>query len=76
MYVQNNLEHLCYLGLSQDILVYDIGNDLWYKQKASGVRVPENRRRFCAGAAWADDRSSYNISVDLSCSVEVSLIRS
>ncbi|KAJ6194068.1 hypothetical protein J3E72DRAFT_378740 [Bipolaris maydis] len=44
-----------------DILVYDIGNDLWYKQKASGVRVPENRRRFCAGAAWADDRSSYNI---------------
>ncbi|KAJ6211791.1 hypothetical protein PSV09DRAFT_1159488 [Bipolaris maydis] len=49
-----------------DILVYDIGNDLWYKQKASGVRVPENRRRFCAGAAWADDRSSYNISVDLS----------
>ncbi|EUC31638.1 hypothetical protein COCCADRAFT_6516 [Bipolaris zeicola 26-R-13] len=44
-----------------DIYVYDIGNDLWYKQKASGAGVPENRRRFCAGAAWADDRSSYNI---------------
>lgn len=63
----------CYSSLSQDIYVYDIGNDLWYKQKASGAGVPENRRRFCAGAAWADDRSSYNMSVGLSCSGEVSL---
>ncbi|KAH7116928.1 cell wall anchored protein [Dendryphion nanum] len=43
-----------------DIFIYDIGNNLWYKQKASG-EVPEQRRRFCAGATWTEDRSSYNI---------------
>lgn len=43
-----------------EILVYSIGDDLWYLQTATG-EVPEARRRFCAGAAWAEDRSSYNI---------------
>ncbi|CAI6335497.1 unnamed protein product [Periconia digitata] len=44
-----------------DIYIYDIANVLWYKQTASGDDIPGNRRRFCAGAAWAEDRSSYNI---------------
>ncbi|PWY89847.1 hypothetical protein BO70DRAFT_426286 [Aspergillus heteromorphus CBS 117.55] len=43
-----------------DILLYDIGNDKWYFQKATG-QIPENRRRFCAGVTWAQDLSSYNI---------------
>ncbi|KAF1996201.1 hypothetical protein P154DRAFT_609276, partial [Amniculicola lignicola CBS 123094] len=43
-----------------DIWVYSIGDNLWYKQTATGD-VPEQRRRFCAGATWAEDRSSYNI---------------
>ncbi|KAF2190559.1 hypothetical protein K469DRAFT_733284 [Zopfia rhizophila CBS 207.26] len=42
------------------IFLYDIANDIWYKQNATGD-VPEKRRRFCAGATWAGDRSSYNI---------------
>ncbi|KAF2680577.1 hypothetical protein K458DRAFT_479748 [Lentithecium fluviatile CBS 122367] len=44
-----------------EIYLYDIANDVWYKQTASGDEIPGDRRRFCAGAAWADDRSSYNI---------------
>ncbi|XPS94964.1 hypothetical protein M3J09_004261 [Ascochyta lentis] len=44
-----------------DIFVYDIANVKWYKQTASGVELPASRRRFCAGAAWAGDSSSYNI---------------
>ncbi|ORY17168.1 hypothetical protein BCR34DRAFT_62488 [Clohesyomyces aquaticus] len=43
-----------------DIKVYDIGDNKWYSQTATGD-VPEARRRFCAGATWAKDRSSYNI---------------
>lgn len=43
-----------------DIQIYDVGNEKWYSETATGD-VPEDRRRFCAGAAWADDRSSYNI---------------
>ncbi|KAF2464857.1 uncharacterized protein BDR25DRAFT_241162, partial [Lindgomyces ingoldianus] len=46
--------------LNEKIFLYDIGNDKWYTQNATGD-VPEMRRRFCAGAAWANDRSSYNI---------------
>ncbi|ORY18722.1 hypothetical protein BCR34DRAFT_660075 [Clohesyomyces aquaticus] len=42
------------------IYLYDIANDKWYTQNASGD-VPEQRRRFCAGATWVADRSSYNI---------------
>ncbi|KAF2259058.1 hypothetical protein CC78DRAFT_548631 [Lojkania enalia] len=44
----------------KEIRLYDIGNNRWYQETASGD-VPEDRRRFCAGATWADDRSSYNI---------------
>lgn len=32
----------------------------WYTQTTTG-QVPANRRKFCAGATWADDQSSYNI---------------
>jgi hypothetical protein len=44
----------------QEILVYSIADDLWYTQTATGD-VPEERRRFCAGLAYAEDRSSYNM---------------
>ena len=45
-----------------NIHVYDIQSSKWYTQTASGD-VPPNRKRFCAGATWADDQSSYNMSV-------------
>jgi hypothetical protein len=40
--------------------LYDIANSKWYSQNATG-QIPEKRRRFCAGATWAADGSSYNI---------------
>jgi hypothetical protein len=40
--------------------VYDIKSSKWYAQTAAGD-VPLSRRRFCAGAAWAPDQSSYNM---------------
>lgn len=43
-----------------EILVYDVLSFKWYTQKASGD-VPDERSRFCAGVAWAEDRSSYNM---------------
>ncbi|KAH7313854.1 hypothetical protein B0I35DRAFT_480501 [Stachybotrys elegans] len=42
-----------------EIFLYDVANTKWYTQKTSG-RTPEIRRRFCGGATWAQDRSSYN----------------
>ncbi|KAB5571722.1 hypothetical protein GE09DRAFT_1216339 [Coniochaeta sp. 2T2.1] len=42
------------------IFIYDVANTKWYTQNASG-RTPAIRRRFCAGATWAQDQSSYNI---------------
>jgi hypothetical protein len=42
------------------IHIYDIQSSKWYTQTAVGD-VPLARRRFCAGAAWASDRSSYNM---------------
>jgi hypothetical protein len=42
------------------IFIYDIASSKWYNQTASGD-VPDMRRRFCAGATWASDRSSYNM---------------
>jgi hypothetical protein len=42
------------------IYIYDIASTKWYSQIASG-EVPPDRRRFCAGAAWAPDQSSYNM---------------
>lgn len=43
-----------------EIFLYDVSNGKWYTQKTSG-RTPEDRRRFCGGATWAEDQSSYNI---------------
>jgi len=65
---------LVYFGGSQDlygdgsitpqpldkIFLYDVANAKWYTQRTTG-RTPEIRRRFCAGAAWAQDQSSYNM---------------
>jgi hypothetical protein len=42
------------------IYVYDIQSSRWYTQTATGD-VPAPRRRFCAGASWAQDHSSYNM---------------
>ncbi|EKG10828.1 Galactose oxidase/kelch beta-propeller [Macrophomina phaseolina MS6] len=43
-----------------NIYVYDIASTKWYKQTATGD-VPDMRRKFCGGATWAQDQSSYNI---------------
>jgi hypothetical protein len=67
-------EMLIYFGGSQDlygngtltpqpldkIFIFDVANTKWYTQVTSG-RTPEIRRRFCAGAIWAQDQSSYNM---------------
>lgn len=45
-----------------EIRLYDIANSKWYMQNATGD-IPEMRNKFCAGATWADDRSSYNMYV-------------
>jgi hypothetical protein len=42
------------------IWIYDLASSRWYSQTAIGD-VPDSRRRFCAGASWADDHSSWNI---------------
>lgn len=47
------------MDMSQ-ILVYDIGDNAWFVQTATGD-VPAARRKFCAGAAIAQDASSYNV---------------
>ncbi|KAH6866037.1 hypothetical protein B0T10DRAFT_612002 [Thelonectria olida] len=44
----------------EQIFVYDIISNKWHVQEANGT-IPEHRRRFCAGAVWSKDRSSYNI---------------
>lgn len=43
-----------------EIFVFDMATSKWYKQKANG-NVPGMRARFCAGATWAEDQSSYNM---------------
>lgn len=43
-----------------EILLYDILSGKAYTQNATGD-VPGTRRRFCAGAVWAEDQSSYNM---------------
>ncbi|KAI9706253.1 MAG: hypothetical protein M1820_004828 [Bogoriella megaspora] len=43
-----------------EILVYDLASEKWYTQNATGD-VPDMRGKFCAGATWPEDRSSYNI---------------
>lgn len=42
------------------IFLYDVVSTKWHIQTATGT-IPENRRRFCAGAVWAKDQSSYNM---------------
>ncbi|PVH92279.1 hypothetical protein DM02DRAFT_700347 [Periconia macrospinosa] len=42
------------------ILVYDPQTNSWFTQTATGA-IPQERARFCMDAAWAPDRSSYNI---------------
>lgn len=42
------------------VFIYDVVNSKWYRQAVSGT-TPNMRRRFCAGAAWPADWSSYNI---------------
>ncbi|KAF2142656.1 uncharacterized protein K452DRAFT_318239 [Aplosporella prunicola CBS 121167] len=42
------------------IHIYDIASTKWYTQQASGD-IPDDRRKFCGGATWAQDKSSYNI---------------
>lgn len=44
----------------EEIMIYDILSGKSYLQNATGT-VPEMRRRFCAGATWVDDQSSYNM---------------
>ena len=48
------------LTISQNIRVYDINENKWFVETATGD-VPSPRRGSCAGVAWADDRSSYNM---------------
>ncbi|CAG8958496.1 hypothetical protein HYFRA_00009810, partial [Hymenoscyphus fraxineus] len=42
------------------IYLYDVLSTNWYTQTATGD-LPPVRKRFCAGAVWAADHSSYNI---------------
>lgn len=44
-------------ALMSDIYVFDVAESKWYLQSADGD-VPDPRRKFCAGVAWAQDRSS------------------
>ncbi|KAF5566697.1 hypothetical protein FPHYL_3638 [Fusarium phyllophilum] len=46
-----------------EIFLYDMISNKWHVQKANGT-IPESRGRFCAGAIWAEDRSSYNIYIN------------
>jgi hypothetical protein len=53
-----------YTGEPMDqIRIFDIASQRFYTQSTSGT-PPAMRRRFCGGAAWAQDRSSYNMYVD------------
>jgi len=47
-------------ALMSDIHVFDVAESKWYLQSAGGD-VPDSRRKFCAGVAWVEDQSSYNI---------------
>ena len=44
----------------ETIFLYDVLSGKWYSVNATGT-VPSMRRRFCAGATWATDQSSYNM---------------
>jgi len=47
----------------EEVFLYDVLSSKWYVQNATG-EVPPIRRRFCAGAAWPGDQSSYNMQVN------------
>ena len=42
------------------IFLYDPSTNAWETQTATG-EIPDNRRQFSAGVAWAPDQSSYNM---------------
>ncbi|EFX04685.1 hypothetical protein CMQ_1613 [Grosmannia clavigera kw1407] len=42
------------------VFIYDVLSSKWYSQNTTGS-IPGDRRRFCAGVTWTEDRSSYNI---------------
>jgi hypothetical protein len=44
----------------ESIFLWDLLSEKWYVQNATGT-VPQMRRRFCAGASWPADRSSFNM---------------
>jgi len=44
----------------EKIYLYDVLSSKWYSQTATGT-VPQMRAKFCAGATWAPDKSSYNM---------------
>lgn len=56
-----------YVGVPMDeIHLYDIASGKYYTQQASGnssasSTAPAMRRRFCGGASWPEDQSSYNM---------------
>jgi hypothetical protein len=53
-----------YTGEPMDqVRIFDIASQKFYTQPTSGT-PPAMRRRFCGGAAWAQDRSSYNMYVE------------
>lgn len=50
-----------YVGANMsEIHIFDVASSKWYTQQASGA-IPQPRRQLCAGATWADDKSSFNI---------------
>ncbi|KAF3036160.1 hypothetical protein E8E12_003136 [Didymella heteroderae] len=55
---QNTAGSASYASMT-DIHIFDIANSRWFTETATG-EVPQPRRGFCSGVAWADDRSSYN----------------
>ena len=59
--VQDRYQNGTIVGQPMDqIWLYDVLSSKWYPQTATGT-VPEMRARFCAGATWATDQSSYNM---------------
>ncbi|KAJ4985569.1 cell wall anchored protein [Stagonosporopsis vannaccii] len=59
--VEINEGLISYIWL-QNIHLFDIANNRWFTQPASGD-VPSPRRGSCVGVIWAKDKSSYNFYV-------------
>ncbi|KAF1364389.1 hypothetical protein EJ07DRAFT_99341 [Lizonia empirigonia] len=58
----NNSIHLDLTDMPQNIQLFDIANNRWFTQTATGD-VPTPRRGSCANTIWAKDKSSYNFYV-------------